>query len=69
MNTQFGGRERPHLVIKDWIRLGESGTGALPAPDTPPLAQPDSASPTAASSAQSVAPLTTKEVVNDKIVF
>jgi hypothetical protein len=32
MNTKFGGRQRPHLVIKRWIALG-GGEQPLPAPE------------------------------------
>jgi hypothetical protein len=35
MPTRFGGRERPHLVIKRWIAFGSDG-GMLPAPSAPP---------------------------------
>ena len=36
MKTQFGGRQRPHLEIKHWIRFGDGGT-PLPAPEQPAL--------------------------------
>lgn len=33
MNTRFGGRQRPHFLIKRWVKLdAESGERALPAP-------------------------------------
>jgi len=32
MRTKFGGRQRPHFLIKRWIALGD-GDRALPAPD------------------------------------
>jgi hypothetical protein len=37
MNTKYGGRQRPHFVIKRWVRLGGDGgeVEALP-PPTPP---------------------------------
>jgi hypothetical protein len=41
MKTRFGGRQRPHFLIKRWIALGD-GDRALPAPDpstTPRSAQ------------------------------
>ena len=34
MNTQFGGRQRPHLIVKRWILLGGDGR-ALSAPMEP----------------------------------
>jgi hypothetical protein len=36
MATRFGGRQRPELEVKRWIRLGPEGK-ALPAPSTPSL--------------------------------
>jgi hypothetical protein len=45
MNTRFGGRQRPHFVIKRWVRLGgESGQVEVLPPPPPPTAskeQPD----------------------------
>jgi hypothetical protein len=32
MNTNFGGRQRPHFLIKHWIDLSGGGEKALPAP-------------------------------------
>jgi hypothetical protein len=40
MNTRFGGRQRPHLVIKRWIELGGDGEKALPAPTEQPATAP-----------------------------
>lgn len=38
MATKFGGRERPHLPVKRWVQLGDSGGGNLvEAPDAPTL--------------------------------
>jgi hypothetical protein len=34
MNTRYGGRQRPHFVIKRWVLLGPS-EAALPAPEGP----------------------------------
>jgi hypothetical protein len=39
MKTRFGGRQRPHLLIKRWIALGGGGTLALAS--TPALAPPN----------------------------
>lgn len=36
MKTRFGGRQRPHFVIKNWINLGGDGE-VLPAPSQPAL--------------------------------
>ena len=38
MNTRFGGRQRPHFVIKRWVRLGGEGgeVEALPSPSPSP---------------------------------
>ena len=42
MNTRFGGRQRPHFIIKRWVGLGEDGkTQALPAPTSPTLPPAD----------------------------
>jgi hypothetical protein len=35
MNTRFGGRQRPHFVIKRWISFGPDGMTPLPAPASP----------------------------------
>jgi hypothetical protein len=56
MSTRFGGRQRPHLPIKRWIKFG--GGDALPAPDKPKLQGP-----------QAVTPPTAKEVTEDEIPF
>jgi hypothetical protein len=56
MNTRFGGRQRPHFIIKRWIALG--GEGALPAAEKPALAGP-----------QTVGEPTAKEVVDDEIKY
>src|SRR5262245_38503508 len=37
MPTSYGGRERPNLVIKNWVRFGEGGSLVLPAPNKPVL--------------------------------
>jgi hypothetical protein len=39
MNTRFGGRQRPHFVIRRWITF-DSG-GALPKMAPPALTGPD----------------------------
>jgi hypothetical protein len=32
MNTKFGGRQRPHFIIRNWISFGPDGMTPLPAP-------------------------------------
>ena len=44
MNTRFGGRQRPHFVIKRWISFGPDGTAALPSASPHSLQAPASAS-------------------------
>jgi hypothetical protein len=64
-------RERPFLIIKNWVNLGADRTAnALPPPTAPAL--PGSGSPPAATSgtpveAQSIAPITPKEELRDEI--
>jgi hypothetical protein len=71
MPTNYGGRERPNLVVKGWVRFGEGGNLVLPAPNKPTLT--GSATATAATSnplgMQNVEPLTAKEVTGDEIKF
>jgi hypothetical protein len=40
MNTKFGGRPRPHFIIRSWISFGPDGTAALPAASPPSLPGP-----------------------------
>jgi hypothetical protein len=37
MNTQFGGRQRPHFIVQRWVRLGGGEQPALAAPEPPSL--------------------------------
>jgi len=81
MPTNYGGRERPSLVVKNWVTFGgDGGAPALPTPSTPPLTSgtpstPNASSPLAAAAPgnplgmQHVAPLTAKEVTGDEILF
>jgi len=41
MNTKYGGRQRPHFVIRRWVRLGGDGgeVEALPPPPPPKTPQ------------------------------
>jgi hypothetical protein len=54
MNTKFGGRQRPHFVIHNWVGLpgNEPQPAALPAPTA---------------TVQSVKPVTLQEELNDEI--
>jgi hypothetical protein len=69
MNTRFGGRQRPHLLIKRWIMLG-ADEKMLPAPaeagGTKVLEKPAEAAPTQAG-ARTVEPPTRAEEMNDSI--
>lgn len=48
MPTRFGGRERPHLEVKAWIKIGGGEAEALPSPQAPlPPSQEQAAPPTA----------------------
>jgi len=84
MPTSYGGRERPSLVVKDWVTFGGGGGApALPTPSTPPLTSgtsstPGASAPSSSSAAaargsslemQSVAPLTAAEVTGDEILY
>jgi hypothetical protein len=57
MKTRFGGRQRPHLEIVRWIRLGDDGS-VLPVTEQPLL--PDQG-------AKEVTPPSAKEVTKDSI--
>jgi hypothetical protein len=71
MPTNYGGRERPDLKVKGWVRFGEGGNLVLPAPNKPVLT--GSATVTAATShplgMQPVEKLTAKEVTGDEIKY
>jgi hypothetical protein len=82
MNTAYGGRERPDLKIKDWVRFGEGGDLVLPAPSTPSLAGGSAVPPTATTRSGNTAAAshippgmvrverpTAKEVTGDSIEF
>jgi len=76
MSTRFGGRQRPHFHIVQFVKLGG---GELVAADTPSIAGPASegsgpapatgTSGVAAASMQAVAPPSLKEEINDAIPF
>lgn len=54
MKTRFGGRQRPHFLIKRWVGMGPAEDKALPAPTSP---------------AQAVTEPTLKEELSDSIPF
>jgi hypothetical protein len=73
MNTKFGGRQRPHLIVRDWVLL--DGSKAVPAPDEPKALPPTDKSKASTSSTKvldevpKVKPPTAKEVVDDEIRY
>ena len=54
MNTKFGGRQRPHFLVKRWIDLSGGGEKALPAPQ--PAQLENSIAPELPAEADAVAP-------------
>jgi hypothetical protein len=58
MPTRYGGRQRPHLKVKRWIRFGDGGV-VIPVVDQPLLP----------GGAQEVKPPSAKEVTGDEIRF
>ena len=76
MNTRFGGRQRPHFVIKRWVALG--GEGALPPTEPPALTGPQTVAPPKEATSDNadkkpglkeVKPVTLNEELNDAINF
>jgi hypothetical protein len=67
MPTKYDGRERPNLVVKNWVRFGEGGSLVLPAPNQPVLT--GSAMASNPLKMQAVEKLTAKEVTGDEIRF
>ena len=74
MPTNYGGRERPSLPVKGWVRFGEGGNLVLPAPNKPVLTgsatatvEPKSTATSNPAGMQRVEPLTAKEVTQDEI--
>jgi hypothetical protein len=65
MRTRFGGRERPHLEVLGWYRLGDHGTAVAAAPPPPML----TSSAAAQSPLQQVTEPSTSEELNDRIPF
>jgi hypothetical protein len=59
MPTRYGGRQRPHLLIKRWITFGDGGGNVLPATDQPLLG----------GGAKEVTPPSAKEATGDEIAF
>jgi hypothetical protein len=69
MNTNFGGRERPNLVVKAWVRFGEGGNLVLPAPNNPTLTGSAAAATSNPLGMQTVEKLSAKEVTGDSIEY
>ena len=72
MPTSYGGRERPNLVVKNWVRFGEGGSLVLPTPNKPALTGSAAAKPVATSNPlgmQVVEKPTAKEVTRDEIKY
>jgi hypothetical protein len=61
MNTRFGGRQRPHFIVKRWVDLGGGGATALPASPPP--------TPLVGRGAATVEPVTLGEETDDEIPF
>jgi hypothetical protein len=70
MNTRFGGRQRPHFLIKKWITLGSDSQelAALPNPNDPTLKGSEAAKPEE-SIGKPVDTPSAKEVLDDDIPF
>jgi hypothetical protein len=60
MPTTHGGRQRPHLDIKGWIKIGPDAEPALPRP-VAPVMLPKAAPPTEVPAAEAAAAATAKE--------
>lgn len=76
MNTKFGGRQRPHFIVKRWVALG--GEGALPPTEPPALTGPQTVAPPKEATSddadkkpglKEVKPVTLNEELNDAINF
>jgi hypothetical protein len=69
MATAYGGRERPNLVVKAWVRFGEGGNLVLPAPNKPVLTGSATAATSNPLGMQTVEKPTAKEVTGDEVKF
>jgi hypothetical protein len=69
MSTNYGGRERPNLVVKSWVRFGEGGNLVLPAPNQPVLTGSATAATGNPLGMQTVEKPTAKEVTEDEVKF
>ena len=74
MPTKYGGRQRPHFVITNWLRLGGDGetlavAGPAPVTNPPSEAKTTKTPPEQESGAQTVDPPSAKEVTDDEIPF
>jgi hypothetical protein len=69
MHTRFGGRQRPHFDVVDWVTFGPDGeVKQLEAPTQQKLEQLRSGD-SEQRGVKSIAPITAKEAVNDEIQF
>jgi hypothetical protein len=57
MQTKFGGRQRPHFLIRRWVTMGDGSEeqGLLPAPAGPSLAPPENSADESAEPAEPTA--------------
>jgi hypothetical protein len=65
--TNYGGRERPDMKVKDWVLFGESGNLMLPTPTL--TSGPTPAAPSNPLGMRSVGKLTGKEATGDEIKY
>jgi hypothetical protein len=66
MKTRFGGRQRPHLIVKRCIALGGE---TLPPASTTPQLPPAAASESVSASARTVEPPSLAEEMKDSIQY
>jgi hypothetical protein len=69
MPTRFGGRQRPHLPVKGWVRVGEGSIEPISTAPRPQLMAPvtPAASSQQAPTLQSVSEPTLQEQMGDKV--
>jgi hypothetical protein len=69
MSTNYGGRERPNLIVKSWVRFGEGGSLVLPPSNEPVLTGSATAAASNPLGMQTVEKPTAKEVTGDEIKY
>jgi hypothetical protein len=67
MRTRFGGRQRPHFIVKRWVNLGPDEK-ALPAPE-PPALESGATKAEPSPGLKTVEEPSLKEQMNDEIPF